>query len=278
MPNKRRRWTKEEEAYLSEHYHKIHYKKIGEHLGKTKTAIAAHARAMGLAGVVAKCIPKFEKHGYDKETLEPIVKDSISYRDVANKLNKTIAGPTYKIIKRAIEVYGIDISHFQPWKHQKAPINVGRPIEFYLNYGSNIGSHHLKHKLYKSGIKQRQCEKCGQGEEWKGEKMSLILDHINGDPKDNRRENLRIVCPNCNATLTTHCRGKKALERKPTEIELQRKKNGGRTDKEIASSLSQRRVERPSRDVILADTKELGFKGASKKYGVSDNSIRKWLK
>jgi hypothetical protein len=38
-----------------------------------------------------------------------------------------------------------------------------------------------------------------------GKKMSLILDHINGVYNDNRIENLRIVCPNCNATLPTHC-------------------------------------------------------------------------
>jgi hypothetical protein len=35
--------------------------------------------------------------------------------------------------------------------------------------------------------------------------MSLILDHINGVHDDNRLDNLRIVCPNCAATLTTHC-------------------------------------------------------------------------
>lgn len=34
--------------------------------------------------------------------------------------------------------------------------------------------------------------------------MSLILDHINGINNDNRLENLRIVCPNCDATLDTY--------------------------------------------------------------------------
>src|ERR671918_632900 len=43
------------------------------------------------------------------------------------------------------------------------------------------------------------------GELWRGRRMGLILDHINGVRDDNRLENLRIVCPNCAATLDTHC-------------------------------------------------------------------------
>jgi hypothetical protein len=35
--------------------------------------------------------------------------------------------------------------------------------------------------------------------------MGLILDHINGLRDDHRFENLQIVCPNCAATLDTHC-------------------------------------------------------------------------
>jgi hypothetical protein len=63
----------------------------------------------------------------------------------------------------------------------------------------------LKRRLFSEGIKQPACEMCGQGEIWLGRRMSMILDHINGVPDDHRLENLRMLCPNCNTTLDTHC-------------------------------------------------------------------------
>ena len=58
---------------------------------------------------------------------------------------------------------------------------------------------------YAKGLKQPSCEMCGQDELWRGRRLALILDHVNGVRDDNRLENLRIVCPNCAATLDTHC-------------------------------------------------------------------------
>lgn len=43
-------------------------------------------------------------------------------------------------------------------------------------------------------------------------------------------------------------------------------------------SIIQRKIVRPEKSVLLNDIKELGYKGTGKKYGVSDNAIRKWIK
>lgn len=43
-------------------------------------------------------------------------------------------------------------------------------------------------------------------------------------------------------------------------------------------SLTQRKVERPSYKQLLKEIKELGYSGVGRKYGVSDNSVRKWEK
>ena len=78
--------------------------------------------------------------------------------------------------------------------------------------GSTYGRNHLKNRLYREGLKAPRCELCGQGELWRGQTMGPILDHINGHRDDHRLENLRIVCPNCAATLDTHCGRKNRFE------------------------------------------------------------------
>ena len=142
---------------------------------------------------------------YDKTNLRKIISESQSFRDVLNKLGLGTHG-NYRTLQNNIKKYNIDISHFNAnaiiirklTAFNKIPIEKILVEKSTYNSGTNI-----KNRLYDEGLKERKCELCGQDENWQGKHMSLILDHIDGVPNNNKIENLRIVCPNCNATLPT---------------------------------------------------------------------------
>jgi 5-methylcytosine-specific restriction endonuclease McrA len=48
-----------------------------------------------------------------------------------------------------------------------------------------------------------RCAICSIEDKWNGVNLALIVDHANGDPSNNRRENLRLICPNCDSQLPT---------------------------------------------------------------------------
>ena len=107
--------------------------------------------------------------------------------------------------------WDISTDHFDA--RRRLPRRERNPLEEILVERSTYSRGHLKQRLYDEGLKERACELCGQGEQWRGRRMALILDHINGVGDDNRLENLQIVCPNCAATLDTHCGAPNRLPR-----------------------------------------------------------------
>jgi HNH endonuclease len=56
----------------------------------------------------------------------------------------------------------------------------------------------LKRALLRERLKSYSCERCGISE-WLGLPLSLALHHMNGDGRDNRLENLQLLCPNCHS-------------------------------------------------------------------------------
>ena len=58
------------------------------------------------------------------------------------------------------------------------------------------------HKRYIIETRGHKCEICCITE-WTGDPVSLVMDHINGNPFDNSLDNLRVICPNCDHKLPT---------------------------------------------------------------------------
>jgi hypothetical protein len=199
------------------------------------------------------------------------------------------AGGNAGTVKKYAARWGISIDHFDPRAVMLEALARGRqnrngiPLDEILVKHSTYSRGRLKNRLFEAGLKRRKCELCGQGERWRGRVMSLILDHINGVPDDNRLQNLRIVCPNCAATFDTHC-GRNLPRRRecvgcggifaPRTIQQRycsfRCFTGARTR-------GAGKVERPPYEQLLKEIQETSYLAVGRKYGVSDNAIRKWM-
>lgn len=230
---------------------------------------------------------------YSESELRDAVAASLSWAETLRRLGYCPTGGNWRTLKKRTADLGISTAHFDPYAAARGPHRSRRiPLDAILVEGSTYSRSNLKQRLYGAGLKKRLCELCGAGELWHGERMSLILDHVNGVRDDNRLANLRIVCPNCAATFATHCgrNGRETVEARTCvrcEAEFVPKYRrqrycsrdcGTRWDRRGIKLVKARKVDRPDRQQLLREVDELGYCAAGRKYGVSDNAVRKWLR
>jgi hypothetical protein len=198
------------------------------------------------------------------------------------------AGGNHALLKRWAREWSIPADHFAPYANAARHLRqVPIPLDEVLVEHSRYNRASLKRRLYAAGLKVALCELCGQGEIWRGRKLTLILDHINGVHDDNRLENLQIVCPNCAATLSTHCARNLPRRTCPTCGAEFRRKRGGQTycslrcwhSSDAFKAIERRRkVPLPTYEQLLADLRAMSWVAVGAKYGVSDNAVRKWMR
>ncbi len=147
---------------------------------------------------------------WSKQALEKAVVSSTSVRQVIKKLGLVEAGGNYEQIKKFIELWKLDTNHLRGQAWNKGMKGVGKPIyslSEILTKNSFYQSYKLKKRLYEEKIKKPKCELCGWAKRSSDGRLPLELDHVNGNRRDNRLVNLRILCPNCHSLQITH-RGK----------------------------------------------------------------------
>ena len=192
---------------------------------------------------------------YDYDKLNKIVSESKTKTECIIKLglNPSNSG-NFDTLNRYIRLYNLDISHFKPDYKNLSKNNNFKKIptcKILIKNSTYTNGRSLKKRLYNEGIKEKKCEKCGQDEIWNGEKISLILDHINGINDDHREENLRILCPNCNATLDTHCGKNKRIKSTTYDLcKCGKEKYKGSVKCIDCYHLSTRKQKRPSYKIL----------------------------
>lgn len=247
---------------------------------------------------------------YTKELLEDLVRKSKSYAEIIRRLGMKQTGGTQGLIKKRVEEYEIDTSHFtgkahargkhDPKRRSAAEVLVYRDRSTFRQ--DREPAFRLRRALIEIG-RQYACENegCTVGKTWLSKTLVLNVDHINGDPRDCRPENLRFLCPNCHSQTsnfsgtkgkTSICERRQMYECIGCGREIHKNKSGLCHDcywnqehrrknnrRPTSKRRRPRKVEnRPDEESLKKMISEMSWCAIGRKYGVSDNAVRKWAK
>lgn len=136
-----------------------------------------------------------------EEQWKEIINNSTSKAEVARKVNRCGGTSFNKRFDKYIKEHNISIDHFTSrcGEHGEK-----YQLEDILIENSPVSRHTLKDYLAKYNVIEYMCANCGNIGEWNGQSLTLQIDHINGINNDNRKENLRWLCPNCHSQTSTY--------------------------------------------------------------------------
>jgi len=206
-----------------------------------------------------------------------LIAQSSSYKEALESLGYHNRGNNYRTLKRRIEEEGIDDSHIRNKPRNYMAVKKTRiPLEKILvRNGVPYNNARLRNRLIAHNFLNNICSICGIGPEWNGQDLTLQLDHIDGDHRNNLLQNLRLLCPNCHSQTPTFAGKKLAI--------INRCKCGEvihRTSKRCVdcSRKHSRKTIRPTKRELELMLSKDSWCTVGRYYGVSDNAVRKWAK
>jgi hypothetical protein len=157
----------------------------------------------------------YRRSAIPEDELSNLVRTATSYADVMRGLGMEVNDTNHRRVRRAASRLGLDTSHFKrrSWGRPERPApapTAPRVLVVLPEQSGRTNRTRLHQALAEIGVPYA-CVECGNTGEWRGRPITLQIDHVNGNWRDNRRENLRYLCPNCHALTETWCRQKSGV-------------------------------------------------------------------
>ncbi|MEV7901934.1 HNH endonuclease signature motif containing protein [Streptomyces anulatus] len=168
----------------------------------TRRYVRDRMRKMGIA------TQHFEREGarWTKEALQTAVASSTTMCEVLRRLGVEVVGGQHTHISRRVKALGIDTSHFSAPVRSR-DVRRRRPEDLLADQSQSlerrIPGERLKRAMIALGAPER-CSLCGTGRMWRDRPLPLEVDHIDGNWRNNRPQNLQLLCPNCHSTTDTY--------------------------------------------------------------------------
>jgi|SaaInlV_100m_DNA_2_1039680.scaffolds.fasta_scaffold17815_1 hypothetical protein len=229
---------------------------------------------------------------WTEEEMTSSIRSSLTISDVLKNLGLSVRPGNYRTVNKFIRENDIDVSHMVGCGHGRGGGVSRKKLEEVLVKNSKYSRQSLKKRLLEEGLLSNKCSECELEDVWRNQSIRMVLDHINGVNNDNRLENLRMLCPNCNSQQSTFCSGQGKFLAQVCKDEYEKhqesKINRCTCGKEIfrtstlcnkCRGIGIRKVEnRPAKEELKRLLIDNTWVAIGREYGVSDNAIRRWAK